>query len=330
MSELSRGVDTSTVVGRRPVTLFTPPAAGGRVLERRSWRSAATVHGTALLLIGIVPLLAGLALLSVAGGVVAEEIATLRMPRWIAVVVGAMLLCAGVAFALHGWRGVRSARRARRARASYPDQPWLWDHPWNAFAAFDETRDELRRGIPAVVMLAAFLLPFNWIAFSRSDGHWVVGIVTGAFDALLVLAVARLVYLAHRAGRHGTTELRLPRFPCLTGSDVELKLLRTPALAAVGALRATLRCVEERYEVRGAGRQRRPELVAYALHESRAGGEVTPEGDAIVFRFAVPADASGSSLSERPPRYWELAVEGEAPEAAYGATFLLPIYARSA
>ena len=330
MSELSRGVDTSTVVDRRPVTLFAPPAGPGRALERRSWRSAATVHGTASMLIGVVPLLAGLALLAVAGGVVAEEVATLRMPRWIAVAVGGMLVGAGLAFALHGWRGIRDARRARRARASHPDRPWLWDHPWNAFAAFDETRGELRRGVPAAIVLAAFLLPFNWIAFAGSDGHWIVGVVTGAFDALLLLVVARLAYLAHRIGRFGTAELRLPRFPCHTGSDIELKLLRTPALAAAGALRATLRCVEERYEVRGAGRQRRPELVAYALHESVAGGEVTPAGDAIVFRFAVPADAAGSSLSERPPRYWELAVEGEAPGTPYGATFLLPIYARSA
>lgn len=331
MSDLPRGVETSPVLERRPVTLFTPPPARpGRELAGHTGRSAATVHGLASVLIGVVPLFAGLSLLGVTGGVLGEGIATLQTPRWIAAVVALTFVLTGLYFVLHGWRGVSRGRRIRRVRANHPDEPWLWDHSWNAFAAFDGTRGELRRGIPVVVMLAAFLLPFNWIAFAEDEPHWVFAVITGAFDALLLLSLARLLYLALRLRRYGTTELRLPRFPCRTGDDVELKLVRTARLAALGELRGTLRCIQERYEVRGMGRGRGQRVVAYALHESVAGGEVTPGGEAIVFRFPVPADAAGSSLTERPPRYWELSVEGQAPGIDYEATFLVPIYSRPA
>lgn len=332
MSEPSRATDRDmgTVADRRPVTLFAPPAAPGRELMGRAWRGTPTVFGTASILIGVVPLLAGVAMLGVATGSIAEEIATLRVPRWIAVLVALVFLLAGLFFVLHGWRGISRLRRVRRLRASHPDEPWLWEHPWNAFASFDETRGELRRGIPAAIMLAAFLLPFNWLAFSAESGHWVVALVTGAFDAILLLTVARLVYLGLRVGRYGTTELRLPRFPCHTGSEIELKLVRTPELAALGPLRGTLRCIEERAELRGPAGRRRRQVVAYALHESMVTGEITRDGDAIVFRFPVPDDAAGSALAGRPPRYWELAVEGDAPGVDYGASFLVPIYARRA
>ena len=331
MSEMPRGVDTSPVVERRPITLFTPPTAlPGRELAGRGGRSAATVHGIASVLIGVVPLLTGLSLLGVTGGLIGEEIATLRTPRWVAGIVAMVFVVTGLYFVLHGWRGVSRSRRIRRVRANHPDEPWLWDHSWNAFASFDGTRGELRRGVPVVVMLAAFLLPFNWIAFSAQGTHPAVAVITGAFDALLLLALARVVHLALRLRRHGATELRLPCFPCRTGDDVELKLVRTPRLARLGELRGTLRCIQERYEVRGTGRGRGHRVVAYALHESVAEGEVTPGGEAIVFRFPVPMDAAGSSLAERPPRYWELSVEGESPDADYEASFLVPIYSRPA
>lgn len=331
MNELPHGVETRSRVDRPALTAFTPPtAAPGRELRGRTARSSAIVHGQASILLGVVPLVAGLLLLGVTSGVLGERIAMLRTPRLLAALVALLLLTSGLLFALHGWRDVSRARRMRRVRTNHPDEPWLWDHAWNAFASFDETRGELRHGLPAALMLGAFLVPFNWIVYSLGDAPWVLAVVTGAFDAILLLIVARFAHLALRLRRQGTSELRLPCFPCTTGTDIELKLVRSHELASVGRLRATLRCIQERYETRGAGRAHGRRIVAYALHESVADGEVTPGGEAIVFRFPVPPDAAGSSLAERPPRYWELSVAGEVPDTDYEATFLVPIYARPA
>jgi hypothetical protein len=214
----------------------------------------------------------------------------------------------------------------RRLRANHPRERWLWEHPWNAFASFDETRAELRRGIHATMAIGTFLLPFNWIAFAGGQRLWLFVAVTSVFDAAILAAIGRLVHLALRLRRYGTTELRLPRFPCFGGDEVELKLVRSPALAGIAALRGTLRCVQERYESSRSGRGRR--VVLYVLHEETVSGAPTKAGEAIAFRFAVPPGAPESALDERPPRYWELRVEGETPGVDYGATFLVPIYAR--
>jgi hypothetical protein len=173
------------------------------------------------------------------------------------------VVVAGLALLVRGRRGLSRRRRVRRLRARHPGEPWLWEHPWNAFASFDET---------------------------------------GA-------------------------ELRLPRFPCLTGSPLELKLVRTPAIGAAGALRATLRCLQERHETRRSWLRARPAVVVHALYETSAAGEPTAGGEAIAFRFDVPGGLPGSALDVRPARYWEVEVEGETAGADFRARFLVPVYA---
>ena len=317
---------------RRPITVYTPargaPATPGRELRGHPGRTTATVHEGASIAVGIVPLVAGLALLGVARGTLGRVRITPGTPPWVVAAIGLSFVVCGLAFLGHGWRGLSRRRRVRRLRVNHPREPWLWEHPWNAFAAFDETRAELRGALAVTSFLALFLLPFNWLAFASGAGDWLFVGVTTLFDALLLLSAGKLVHVAMRLGKYGTTELRFPRFPCRPGEAAEFRLVRTPELATLGALRATLRCIQERHETTGAGRARHVRVVAWALHESPATGETTPGGEAVVFRFHLPPDAPGSALGERPPRYWELAVGAAAPGVDYEATFLVPIYGR--
>jgi hypothetical protein len=180
---------------------------------------------------------------------------------WLGALLAAGVVLLGLYLLVRGRRALSLARRARRLRANHPGEPWLWEHPWNAFASFDES---------------------------------------GA-------------------------ELRLPRFPCFTGGELDLKLVRTARIDAAGELRATLRCLQERRED-GAGGRRTGRIVVHVLHEMATIGERTAGGEAIVFRFAVPAGLPGTTLAARPPRYWEVEVEGVTPGVDFGARFLLPVY----
>ena len=53
-------------------------------------------------------------------------------------------------------------------------------------------------------------------------------------------------------------------------------------------------------------------------------------GDAgVPVTFLLPPSKDlSTSLSERPPRYWELKVEADTPGVDYEATFLVPVYAK--
>jgi hypothetical protein len=251
-------------LGRRQLTAFTPartPATvpTGRPMPDRRALRVRGIPGAGSVAVGGGLLLAGLATLAAATSVVGQAV---QLSAWTGFATGVAPVAAGLVLLARGRRGLSRRRRVRRLRARHPNEPWLWEHPWNAFASFDE------RG----------------------------------------------------------AELRLPGFPCVTGRPLDLKLVRTPAVAAVGALRATLRCLQERHEEGARGARRRRAVVVHALYEAVSVGEPTEEGEAIVFRFDLPAGLPGSSLEGRPPRYWEVEVEGETAGADFRARFLVPVY----
>jgi len=91
----------------------------------------------------------------------------------------------------------------------------------------------------------------------------------------------------------------------------------------------TLRCIEERYETRAGDES--TWTASYQLHADRleidpAWGRMAGQWNVPV-TFMLPAAPFETSLSARPPRYWELAVHGESPGVDFDATFLVPIYA---
>src|SRR5688500_15746359 len=207
-------------LGRRSLTVFTPartPATvpTGRPMPDRPRLRVARLPGMPSVAGGALLLPAGLAALVAVPRPLGDAV---RLPAPAASATALGMVAAGLLLLARGRRGLSRRRRVGRLRANHPREPWLWEHPWNAFASFDES---------------------------------------GA-------------------------ELRLPSFPCVTGGRLALKLVRTPAIDAAGALRATLRCLQERHEERTRGWRGRPAAVVHALYEATSTGEPTAGGEAIV------------------------------------------------
>lgn len=300
----------------------TSDAAPGRTLSNHVDRSGTTIHGRPSVAFGSVFAIVGvtLGLLAWQGQLTASR----GVPAWIGPVIGALFAIAGLSFVVHGFAGLRVERRVRRLRETHPREPWVWDHPWDESGSRDDSGRRIARAVWLTGFLMLFLVPFNWVGFFSPERPVPFAAIAALMDLGVFACAWWTVYLVRRRAKYGVSTLRFRRFPFRVGGELELHLARPARLAGIEAPEATLRCVQERYETRGAGRNRSQVVVAYEVWSTtaRAGfrwGE-------YVWRFEVPEDVRGTALSERPPRYWELELAIETDGVDYAGTFLVPVY----
>lgn len=250
-----------------------------------------------------------------------------REPLWMLAVVGLAFAAGGLSFIAHGARGVLRRRAAEAQRRSFPMQPWHWDSDWDVRGTTDRGWEEATRAFGFAVWASLILTPINGTMIMRPGiPVWAKGVVA-LLDLMIAYALWRAAYVALRTIKYGRPRLRAQRFPLHPGTSAELVLERSGPLGAIQSLDVTLRCVQERYEQRGAGKSRAQVVVCYELWAEKRAVQCSA-GAPLELRFAIPSHVPGCALSERPARYWELEVSGEAPGIDYGGTFLVPVYAR--
>lgn len=306
------------------------PDTERRILKGHQTRTVPRAPAWLLVLIGLGLIAAGGALVLVgAGGLRAEP--RVPVPAVVLHAIGVVFVVLGAwLLALRIGDGLRDAR-ARRLRRAMPGAPWLADHAWDPAGARDETGRRAAAALALAAILALFLVPFNWIAFSpRSGIHWSGRIlsvaVTGAFDVLTVIVAGYALYLGWRRARFGPVFLRFERFPLALGTSARV-WLRVPRPPVGCRVAATLRCIEERYVADGDSSSTLSEQVwADAVPIEPAWGQVGGSWN-LPIGLRLPVGPYETRLAERPPRYWELDVRGEAPGVDFGATFLVPVYA---
>ena len=299
------------------------PSAGGKELKGRTPRVVAPTQGWLSVLLGVPFAAAGAATIALAlgRGTIAEGGKLVFPP----IAVGALGLCfvvAGLSFVVYGLVGVVRKRGLAALRARYPDQPWMVDHAWDRWGGRDEGPDEIARTLWFVVFMTTFLVPFHWVAFASRERPFLFQLVTLLFDALGVAMLGRVVYLVARRVRYGPSRIAVARFPIAPGTTAELLLDGLSPVARALPIRATLRCIEERFEVRGTGKNRHRVSVPYQLY----GDEATVAPGETRLCFDLPANVPGTRLSAQPPRYWELELAAETPGVDFGARFLVPVY----
>jgi hypothetical protein len=280
-------------------------------------------------LVGLVFLVLGSLVTGIGMHLIPVEESSVNAPRWILTSVGAVFGLVGILILGKGVDRRRRLARRNRLLAARPDEPWHADHTWSPRG---ETWSGLRpivRGLGGTLFLALFLVPFNWWAYLSGHGPVMVMIIVGIFDAALVLSALYVGLLLLRCLRYGRCELLYESFPFSVGGEVALRFRRSGA-AAFRRLTFVLRCVEERVETTGSGKNRSTRVVGYARHEQErvleeVDGAAVPGKD-VPLRFEVPAGAPGTKLAESPPVYWELTVHGETGGPDLVATFLVPVY----
>ena len=316
---------TQAIVRQQQAYEPTSDAVHGTPLPGHIDRSGSTVHGSRSIGFGSAFAIVGATI------VILTWIDRLAMsqgvPEWLGPLMGALFAIAGVSFVVHGVAGIRVQRRVQRLRSTHVREPWVWDHPWDDHGSRDDSGRRIGRAIWFTGFLALFLIPFNWVGFFSPDRPIIFALVALLMDAMLIASGWWVVYLIGRRAKYGPTMLRFRRFPFRTGGEVELHMARPRHLAGIDSPVAVLRCVQERYEMHGSGRNRSMRVVAYELWSERRAAEF--RWGEYVWRFAVPEGIPGTALSERPPRYWEFELAVEVPGVDYAGTFLVPVYTRA-
>ena len=306
----------------------TSDARPGRELKGHTDRSGTTVHGWAAVALGALAAMpAGFVALLLAG-VLTPDSTSASAPRWVVGFCGVAFAAAGAAFIIHGVRGVLRRRAAAIQRRSFPMQPWHWDHDWDVRGMTDRGWEEARRAFAFALMASLILAPANWAMVTLPDMPvWAKAVIV-LFDFMIGYALWRGTYMALRTIKYGRPRLRVQRFPLHPGMSAEAVLERLGPLGAIQTFDITLRCVQERYEKRGSGKNRSQVVVSYEVWAEKRAVQCSAAVP-LEMRFDIPSHLPGCALSERPARYWELEVSGEAPGIDYGGTFLVPIYARA-
>ena len=300
----------------------TSDAAPGRILPNHTDRSGTTIHGLPSIAFGSVFAVMGMTvgLLALYGQLDRAS----GTPWWLVPLVGGLFALAGMSFVAHGVIGVRMQRRVERLRETHMREPWVWDYPWNEFGSRDDSGRRIARAVWMTGFIGLFAVPFNWIGFFSPERPVPFTIAAVLMDCFVVGCAWRATYLIGRRAKYGVSMMRFRRYPFKPGGEVELHLARPMRLAGVTAPEALLRCVQERYETHGTGKNRSTVVVAYELWSATRTAEYR-RGE-FVWRFELPETVPGTALSERPPRYWEIELKIAVPGVDYAGTFLIPIY----
>ena len=292
-------------------------------LRSSSPRSAIAMTGWASVAFGGLFVLCG-------AGILARAIfggsAGMHTPRAVLGACGAIFGLAGLYVMINGAADIRRRRETGRRAVTMPGEPWFWDFSWNREGIGNDTGREIARALGFALFIAIFLTPFHWVGFFAQ--HPAPPFAVGAiiFDLVAAGVLVRATRLTLMRRRYGRSWLRFRRFPFHPGEPVELSLDGYGGLSAVPRLTGVLRCVQERYETRGTGRNRSTQVVCYALWSATAVAERNRNGG-FEFTFDVPADLPCTALAERPARYWELAVKSDdVPGVDYAASFYVPVY----
>jgi len=264
----------------------------------------------------------------------------LKFPFW----TGVIFVFAGLPLLWRGIYGVPRKGRFERNKRKSPNQPWLWEFPWNPEGISDSKGKEVLQRFEAIFAIGLFLALISWGAFivpgienKQAKGISIVTFFKGGeyifqaivilFDLMFIWVAGFMIFEMFRYFKYGNKRLRFSGFPFFLGDSLGLTLEGLPN--KINHLQFNLRHIEEaqvRMGKTGAGIP-----FCYELYrETRQfEGEAVQSPGRFSMQWTLPEDKELTTfIRERPVRYWELEVKADTPGIDYHGRFLLPIYAK--
>lgn len=203
-------------------------------------------------------------------------------------------------------------RRFRIGRATWPTEPWNWDHRWDREG--QETQfDRTRTGWTQLLWALGFVVLA--VQFAVFVPAWPLAVI-------LAVPASGLAWFGYRNLRGGGLRLTAAEFPQFVGSRATFLLGVTAGGARFEEAVVVLRCVQEH-------RRGEPRFETVWEQSRELDPDMLPgPGNDVRVQFDVPATARGTQIDVREPRWWEVDVMGQTDGGPIHERFVVPIYER--
>lgn len=294
-------------------------------LERRGVSVGGSTAG--IFLFGSLFVAAGVLIALVGCKVIPVKEQSVHAPYWVITICGALFGLGGLIVWSMAWRQFAENRRQREI-AQRSGEPALLDYAWSQRGYAPPRWTPAIKAILGAIFFTAFMTPFNWWAFV-AKGPWPVKIIVLLFDLFLVAVWWRAVLKIGRALKFGGSRIEYAHFPYRLNQPI---VIRWQPASDIGESRKstfTLRCVEERVERRGSGKNRQTHLVQEKLWSGTWRSDAPQQfaaGQWSEHRFELPADVPSTQLSAEKPIFWEFEVKLDLPGFDFEEKYLVPVY----
>ncbi len=321
-----------------PPTPRETPSDGAPGSSQSDWkelhghtaRGSTNIGGWGTVVVGIPFAAIGTFAILIAADVVPSDEYQIHVPHWVLGCFGSIFVFTGCFMIVTGWLAARRRSRLKRASQRHNTDSWIADYAWDQSKISSSERRSLIHMCSGIVFVGVFLVPFNWWAFQANQHELLLIAVVGVFDVLLVGMIYKSAYMLTRHFKYGVSQLNFTTFPFFLGETLTADFSNSVGIGACQTITIELRCIQERYEVRG--RDDSQSVVCYKTYDDTQtidGPGTYRSGDApLRFSFPLPDDAQETDLATRPPRYWELEIVAETAGIDFKAIFLVPVYRR--
>ncbi len=291
--------------------------------------SRTTIHGWSSVLFGLLFAAAGLYIVLISFNIIETPDSKFNVPRYMAAMFGGVFLMPGLFLVIHGLLSLNY----RPAKFLLNASPWDNDYGWDHQKINDRSRSDLIKFFFSTAFLILFLIPFHIFIFKflgqSKIGYFPMALMI-IFDLAVLIIIGTYFKKLFRYIKYGMSSLRFNQFPYFLGNRLDLTFMINRPLTGAKNINASLQCIEEKYENRGSGDNKKSVVVCYHLYSETMEVEIPTQDYGtlqIPIQFDLPEDAIyRTRLKERPPTYWELEIKAETDGMDLNKTFLVPVY----
>ncbi|MBI5149311.1 MAG: hypothetical protein HZA28_00870 [Candidatus Omnitrophica bacterium] len=301
-------------------------------LRGHSTISRTTIEGWPAVFFSLPFIGAGTFIILISLNVIPVKDSSFHAAREVVASFGGLFALAGLLTLVHGLLSLNEKRKTALLNQQYSTEKWRADYSWDPQGIKADSFEKIKSGLYANLGITVFCVPFNWLFFFKHPDR-IFQLFIGFFDIIIVIAWAYWAYLVLALLKYGVSSLEFQHCPFFLGEELKVILRTNKPVPGLKEMKATLRHIEEKYETRGTGKNRRSVIVSYQLYaDTLTFNNLTAfEQQAVQWplAFSLPQESQyNSCLSCRPAKYWELEIKAQTPGIDYFSSFLLPVYAK--
>ncbi len=263
---------------------------------------------------------------------------TKNAPDWVLWAAAVVFLAGGALMIGYGVMELIQRNRGKRDALLHSGEDWRADYVWANSDSLPgmKSRDSGRWGmhVMGLLMVGCFTGISTWVSMTApaSGVRYFLWTMTGVMYLVQLVVVIWIAKMVLRGIRYGSPRMVYESMPVRPGEMVTGTVMCPRGFRMLDRISITLRYVVESFE-RVSDRESKSRIVcrgkvhdSWVIDDVRAQlGGIGTEGQ-IPIAFLIPEDGEDTNVSDRPARFWDLEVRGEARGVDFVHRFAVPVY----